>query len=416
MGSVDGEQVYSAENAWLQMMGMADVGHGRTIRYQSEAYKPEGIVKFNGLEDIQSFVRKVLTHIGRDPEAVTVRDGRGFREAHFDHFRKEIQIPKRERGGGWALNSGVVLHEVAHFLTGPGFGHEREFRLAFVRLLEDLGQPENARLLQACYQTHNLPVVGAETTGTTITKIGKVLRQAEAAATEGERDAFLAKAQAMATRHSVTLATARAHQAKSEERAAPVARSYVVGEPRQRGLSQLIYLLMGIGSANSVKFTIFGNNTGVVMYGFTEDIDLTVALYESIYSQMVEDAARYLATDEWKGEQVWSDKKWNWVPITKITARLAFYDAYQRRIARRLSAARLAAQDEILVDEEFQVAKETSLILRDKEVEVRDAFNAATKHIKRTWGGTQVTGSVRAGAAGDKAARKASIGAEKALS
>lgn len=408
------EQVYAAENAWLQIMNYADVGSGRDISYQGKFYKPEGIVQFAGIDDISAFVKKVLAHLGRDPHQIQAVEGRGFLKAKYDYIRHEIQIPARRNGGAWAMNSGVVLHEMAHYLAGPT-GHGQPFRLAFVRLLEDLGQPENAHLLQACFQSHGLSVVSATATEATVSKIGKVLRQAEAASTEGEREAFLAKAQEMATRHSVTLATARAHQAKTEDRAAPVARSYTVGEARQRGLTQRINLITGIGAANSVKFTIFGDNTGVTMYGFVEDLDLTEALYESISVQMVGDCEAYLATDAWRGERVWNDRLIAYVPITKITARLAFYDAYQRRIARRLSAARHAAQEEILASEEIAVSDETAVVLRAKEVEVRDHYKAATKHIKRSWSGGKVTGSVRAGAAGDTAARSAAIGTEKAL-
>lgn len=413
MGKDVDKQVYSAEDAWLQMVGMAD--NGSRDFFYGERYEPEGIVKFSGLEDAQSFVAKVLVHLGRDPKEITVVERRGFREAHYTYARREIDIPKREKGGGWALNSLVLLHEVSHHLTGPGFGHEQPFRLAFVRLMEDLGQSENARLLQACYVKHGLPVLGTETTEATIARIGKVLRQAEAASTEAERATFLAKAQAMATRHSVTLATARAHQAKTEERSAPIARSYRFGEPRQRGLTQLVHLIMGIGQANGVKFTIYGSNNGVTMYGFTEDIDLTVALFESIRVQMVTDCEAYLATDEWRGERVWSDRHGSRVPITKITARLAFNDAYQSRIARRLREAKWAAE-KALEAEEPTASEETALILRDKQVEVRDAYDVATKKIKRSWSGAQITGSARAGRAGDSAARSASLGTEKMLS
>jgi putative metallohydrolase (TIGR04338 family) len=404
------ERVYAAENDWLQMMTLAD-NRGGVIRYQGEEYLPEGFVRFSGIDDIAAYVAKVLAHIGRDADAIHVVDGRGGSAAHFDYFRQEIQIPKREKGGAWALNSAVVLHEVAHYLS-PANGHTRPFRLAFVRLLEDLGQVENARLLQACFSVHSLSVLKADTTEATIARIGKVLRQAEAASTEEERATFLAKAQEMATRHSVTLATARAHQARKEERAAPVARSYKVGAARQRGLVQLIHLIMGISSTNDVKFTIYGDNSGVTMYGFVEDIDLTIALYESIRTQMVTDCEAYLATDEWRGERVWSEKQFARVPITKITARLAFNDAYQRRIGHRMAEAQRAARKAVET-EKPEVG--TALILRDKAVEVREAYAVATRTIKRSWSGGKVTGSERAFAAGDRAARSASIGAEKQL-
>jgi putative metallohydrolase (TIGR04338 family) len=407
------DEVYAAEDAWMQCLQMADVGHGRAITYGHERYTPEGIVKFAGIEDVRAFVAKVLTHLGRDPEAITVRESHPYRKAEYAYIRREITIPTRKKGGGWALNSGVILHEIAHHIAGP-VNHDQPFRLAFVRLLEDLGQHENARLLQACFQAHGLGVLKADTTEATISRIGKVLRQAESAATEGEREVFLAKAQEMATRHSVTLATARAHQARTEERSVPVARSYRLGEPRERGLTQRVHLIMGIGAANSVKFTIYGSNNGVTMYGFVEDIDLTIALYESVYVQMVTDAEAYLATDEWRDEMVWSERRFSRVPITKITARLAFYDAYQRRIARRLDEAKRYALMEMAST--IEISDETALVLRGKEVEVRDAYNAATKSIKRSWSGAKVTGSVRAGAAGDRAARRAALGTEKALS
>lgn len=405
------EKVYAAENDWMQMMTLAE-NRGGFVRYGIQTYEPEGFVRFSGIDDIAAYVAKVLAHIGRDADEISVVDGRGGKFAHFDYIRKEIQIPKRERGGAWALNSAVVLHEVAHYITGPGVQHGRKFRLTFVRLLEDLGQVENARLLHACFQTHSLSVLAVDATEATIARIGKVLRQAESASTEAERATFLAKAQEMATRHSVTLATARAHQARKEERAAPIARSYKVGAARQRGLTQLIHLIMGIGSANDVRFTIYGNSTGVTMYGFAEDIDLTIALYESIQVQMVTDCEAFLAEGSWRGERVWSERDWWYKPVTKITARLAFNDAYQTRIGRRMAEAQRAAREAVAAE---KPEAGTALILRDKAVEVREAYAVATRTIKRSWSGSKVTGSERAFVAGDRAARSASIGAEKAL-
>lgn len=399
-------ETYRAEDAFLEVLRTAE-NHGGEATFNEVTYRPEGFVRFARIEDVAAYVAKVLARIGRDPDEIYVEHSQGWTTAHYYRPSKRILLPKK---GAWSMNSVVVGHEMAHHTAGQS-GHDQRFRLAFVRLLEGIGQIENARLLQDCYLAHGLPVLSAETTGTTIARIGKVLRQAESASTEDERSTFLAKAQEMATRHSVTLATARAHQARTEQRATPTAKTYWLGEPRQRGLRQLVLLVMGIGSANDVKFTIFGNNTGVTMYGFAEDIDLTIALYESVYAQMVADCEDYLATGGWKGEKVWSDKQWNWVPITKITARLAFYDAYQFRVARRLQAAKIAAE-QVLETEEAG----TALVLRDKQVEVRDAFSAATKHIKRSWSPGTQTGSERARAAGDKAGRSASLGTEKALS
>lgn len=408
------EETYRAEDAWLQLIQVA-MGRNAGIAYQGKDYQVEGIVFFSEIDDVAAYVAKVLGHLGRDADEIHVVEGQGGQKAHYSYGLRQITMPTRRKGGAWSMNSAVVLHEMAHHLAGPVAGHKQKFRLAFVRLLEDLGQVENARLLQACYEAHGLGVLGVETTEATIGRIGKILRQAEAASTEAERATFLAKAQEMATRHSVTLATARAHQAKTEERTAPVARTYQFAEPRQRGLTQLVHLIMGIGSANSVKFTIFGSNNGVTLYGFVEDIDLTIALFESIRVQMVTDCEKYLATDDWRGERVWSERHWEYRPITKITARIAFNDAYQVRIGRRLGEAQRAVRRALEAEEIENPEAGTALILRDKEVEVRDAYDTATKTIKRSWGGTRVTGSARAEVAGDRAARSASIGAEKML-
>ena len=155
------EQVYAAEDAWLQILRMA----GTSSRgYQGKQYQPEGIVNFAGIDDVAAYVAKVLAHLGRDADEIYVVERRGAAKAHYDYFRKEMAIPTREKGGAWALNSAVILHEVAHHLATAGARHEQPFRLSFVRLLEDLGQPENARLLQACYEAHGLGVLAASTT------------------------------------------------------------------------------------------------------------------------------------------------------------------------------------------------------------------------------------------------------------
>ncbi|MCL2541107.1 MAG: DUF2786 domain-containing protein [Nocardioidaceae bacterium] len=327
-------------------------------------------------------------------------------------------MPPFEVGGRWALRGLVVMHELAHHLSGA-LDHGADFRTTFLRLLEDVGSAVIAQLLQVAYAAEGLAQVDHSLDDGTLARIAKLLRQAEGTRNEHERDAFLTKAQALATRHSIALAVARAHTARQERREQPGSEHYRIGERGKRGLARYVRLLVNIAHANDLRCTINSDSTGVTMYGFPADIAVTKALYESLLVQMVTDCERYLRSGTRDETAAWDRRKRRYVakPVATITARLAFYEAFAARIGERLQAAREAALSAAGVDRDAPAERsgETALALRQKELDVHDFFADALRrnNVRGTWSGDRRSSAADAPSAtaeGDRAARRARLG------
>ena len=213
--------------------------------------------------------------------------------ATYEPATRTIALPPFEVGGRWALRATVVLHELTHHLSGEQH-HTPLWRATFLRLLEDAGLPVTAQLMQLAYAAEGLEQVAHSVDDGTLARLAKLLRQAERATNEHERAAFLSKAQALATRHSVALAVARAHTAKEEGREQPVAENYRIGDRGKRGLARYVRLLLNIAHANDIRCTISHDSTALTMHGFPSDIAVTKAIYESLLVQMVADCERHL--------------------------------------------------------------------------------------------------------------------------
>ena len=131
------EVAYAAERhlkQWLE----AD---GPVTAYGSQWYL-EAEVRFGRVEDIQSYVDKVLALLGYD-RPVTVRKGR--KNASMSRTGT-MTIPDTAFG----RREMTVLHELAHHLdrtSGHRDQHGPAFQELFVSLLEDTGHPMTARLL-----------------------------------------------------------------------------------------------------------------------------------------------------------------------------------------------------------------------------------------------------------------------------
>lgn len=138
--------VYGAEDRLERLLDRA-LKDGQ-VRAFGSVWQPEHEIKFSNVEDIQHYVDRVLTHIGCQ-QPITVRRRKGATRAHYR--AGTIAIPPREIGGGFALREVYVLHEVAHHLCRFGESHGAEFTRTYVDLLERLGRPITARLLQICY-------------------------------------------------------------------------------------------------------------------------------------------------------------------------------------------------------------------------------------------------------------------------
>jgi hypothetical protein len=235
-----------------------------------------------------------------------------------------------------------------------------------------------------------------------LVRIGGLLRQAESTDNPHEAEAFMEAAQRLATATAIDLAVARAHTSSRERRAAPVQRAISIGEPGRRGLRTYVQLFVAIASANDVQCDVAHNSTQVFAYGFDSDIDACQALYSSLLMQMVRASDAYLRSGAHK-------------PVAGVTARLNFQLAFAARIGQRLAETK---QDvEATVAAGAGDATGTALVLRDKQIELRD-FYTQTSKARGTWRGPQsgVARSDKARRAGDRAGRDARIGRSTELS
>jgi hypothetical protein len=256
-------------------------------------------------------------------------------------------------------------------------------------------------------------------------RIAALLRQAEGTDNEHEADAFMQAAQRLATAASIDLAVARAHTADNEARSVPMQKAIPIGEAGTRGLRTYVELFLAIGRANDVTCDIARDSSTVYCYGFRSDISTCQALYASLAVQMVRACDSYIKSGAFRAETTrrlvtTTDDRGRRrrhrqdVPIRATTARINFQLAYARRIGTRLAAARDAARAEAIATEPTQTS--TELVLRGKEVELRD-FYTANSTARGTWQGfTARAGySSHARRAGDRAARQARLGRAREL-
>jgi putative metallohydrolase (TIGR04338 family) len=350
---------------------------------------------------------------GREQRDVQVMAGLGFRKATYRY--ELILLPEREKGGAWALRGLVVLHELAHHLNTGVDGtiidqHGEGFRATFVQLLEDLGWTEIAAMLQVAYEQVGLDRRPDSDDGM-LAKVGKLLRHAEGASTEAERDAFFTKAQQLATAHSIELAVARAAHEQGEGAQKPTFEPVQLGHRGQQSNVRFVELMLAITHANDLRCSIRSDNTGVTLYGFRGDIEVVKALYVSLVVQMVADADAYIRSGAHR-------------PVHGRTARAAFYRGWTGRIGQRLEQAQRDVQvssgvlTETVDRATGEVSRSKSLALAAKDVEVDDYFAYMKRQhgIRGTWRGAGAVGDDHSLARGRAAAERARLGRERALS
>lgn len=431
----DVRAVYAAEDAWAHWVDVAArQGSAAEITVDGVAYRPEPEPRFVDPAAAGDYVDRVLEHLrtaehrydGREDLTVRVRPRRGRRMAHYEPGTMTIALPPFEVGGQWSLRAGVVLHELAHHLADES-AHSARWRATLVRLVEDLGSPESARLLAACYAVEGLDTAADTSDDSTLARIAKLLRQAERTTNEAEKQAFFAHAQKLATRHSIALAVARAHTDRQERRDQPVVETVRVGRKGQRGLARYVRLLINIAHANGLQCTISADSTAVQLHGFPADIRLTRILHQSLVVQMVADCERWLADTE-PEVRVRRDRRTGRrevKPVATITRRIAFYEAFADRIGARLERAAGETVREATTPSRTDTAageraKETALALRAKEVAVHDFFAEALRrnNIRGAWRGDRrsaAAGAPAAAAAGTRSAARARLGEQQAL-
>jgi hypothetical protein len=187
----------------------------------------------------------------------------------------------------------------------------------------------------------------------TLDKIAGLLAMAERSGNENEAQAFLAKAQHLATLTSVDLAEARARIGRRERREQPVSRTTRIGEPGKRANKHLVSLFLTVAHCNDVLVDIARNSTYVVTYGMPSDLDVTEAMWGSLAHQMVGAANSYVATGRWRLDSYTAVVRKRIAgfsvpvtvekPHTAQTARSSFYRAFTERVGVRLREARDSA-------------------------------------------------------------------------
>ena len=227
-------------------------------------------------------------------------------------------------------------------------------------------------------------------------RIGKLLAQAEGTDNEHEAEAFVTRAQELATAYAVDLELARARQASRRLRAVEEAfeqRRLVIGERGRRGNRHLVYLYLAVAQVNDVMVNVATNSTFVIGFGYPADLDVVERLWASLSTQMATAAARRMRAGEHTD-----------AGVAGVSWRLSFYEGWVHAVAQRLEQARAHALSET-------GPATGALVLREKAERVR-AFHDEQSEARGTWQGNRAGRSVDRSAwrAGERDGRNARLG------
>jgi Protein of unknown function (DUF2786) len=233
----------------------------------------------------------------------------------------------------------------------------------------------------------------------TLDRISALLAKAERTDNEAEAEAYLMKAQHLATLASVDLAVARARIARREARQQPESRTTSIGEKGRRANPHLISLFVAIAHANDAHVDVAANSTYVIGYGMPADLDVVETIFASLAVHMVHSGQAFVTGRSWTGEtyvaRTSRGRRRQRRPHTAQTARAAFYQAYVERIAERLVTARAEALERVIGDRPGEPRGQVgggALVLRQKAHEVR-SFHASESRARGSWSG--YSGGVR---------------------
>lgn len=265
-----------------------------------------------------------------------------------------------------------------------------------------------------------------------VAKISRLLRQAESTPYEGEAETFMARAQTLATRHSIDLAMARAHSAKAEAREVPEHRAQTIGVRGQRNLQISTDLYAYIASLFDVKAFVSTDHTTVYPMGMPSDLDLVDVIFSSLVVQMTAAANAFIKAGTYKSEVVWrkTHRRDDWgdyayLPVDGRTARRSFLSGFSSRIYTRLRTAVRETTAEAETEFGAQGASDESgavvsvaVVLREKRAEV-DAFVKEEYERRNVRVASRRTGSdnysASSASAGRAAADRARVGSTRQI-
>lgn len=230
----------------------------------------------------------------------------------------------------------------------------------------------------------------------TIERIAALLAKAERTEVEAEADAYLMKAQQLATLASIDLAVARARTQRREQRQQPESRTMTIGEKGRRANRHLVSLYVVIAHANDAQVDVAANSTYVIGYGMPGDLDVIETMFASLSVHMAHSGQLYVTSRSWVGETYVAvvDRRRRTKQHTAQTARTAFYRAYIQRIEERLSQARRQAMADLPSSASATGTDRATgeIVLRDKAREV-SSFHRQKSDARGRWGG--YSGGVR---------------------
>lgn len=262
-------------------------------------------------------------------------------------------------------------------------------------------------------------------------KIGALLLKAERSDNEHERDAYLSKAQQLATLASVDLEAARLRQTNKEKRETPTSKTVRLFDTSDRSKTKafFVWLMVEIGRTQDVRSAISHNSNVVYLYGYPSDIEVTEALYATLSQQMVAECEAWLKTGEYKQEsrvyerKVRNDDMWSWNRLTTVTvrkpvdgrtARRSFYEGFRKKIVDRLRQAKAeavkAAPDAVINGQSVSA----ELVLVSKAESVADYYRTHSG-ARGSYRGSGHGGSSTGNAAGSAAGARARMGGGASL-
>lgn len=249
-----------------------------------------------------------------------------------------------------------------------------------------------------------------------LTRITALLAKSEGTDNEHERDAYLTKAQQLATLHAVDLAVARAATRGPAER--PEHRRIVIGEYRKQANRHLIRLYSVVARSNDVVIDIAADSTAVFAYGMPSDLDTVAAMFGSLAHQMVQAGNAHVAGRSWEGEPSIGPDGWP-APNNARRARIHFYAGFTARIGERLASARASAERAagtiVVPGDGHGPATTGAVVLASRAALVRD-FHARTSRARGRWSGNSSVGYSSSVVQGQAAGSRARLRGPGAIS